>query len=136
MKNHLSLSPRASSILIVDDQSLDIEILVRLTHEIGYKPVVAFDGAQALELVKTQEFEFIILDWNMPILAGWAFLKRIELDPRELGESRQSKVILYSSEDLDCLQNETRERLHIVDIWRKPLGPVQILHRLKKLKER
>jgi DNA-binding response OmpR family regulator len=53
-----------------------------LIHE-GFKPVVARDGREALELLRAGEVqpEVIVLDWMMPRMDGKHFMQERALDP-------------------------------------------------------
>ena len=64
-------------ILIVDDES-DLRIL--LAHELttaGYEIKEASDGAEAIELLKKNQFDLALLDIQMPVMNGIQVLKYI-----------------------------------------------------------
>ena len=57
-------------ILVVDDEKLLVKgIRFNLENE-GYQVEVAYDGAAAVELARTGNFDLIILDLMMPVLSG------------------------------------------------------------------
>ena len=57
-------------ILVVDDEQLLVKgIRFNLENE-GYQVEVAYDGAAAVELARTGNFDLIILDLMMPVLSG------------------------------------------------------------------
>ena len=64
--------------LVVDDFSTMRRIVRNLLKELGYNNVEeAEDGAEALEKLNTDKFQFVVSDWNMPNLDGLEMLKRI-----------------------------------------------------------
>ena len=66
-------SPSAAnlpSILIVDDSHDAANTLRRLFSTLGYKTLVAYDWAAALEVAKSQLPDVILLDLGMPDLDG------------------------------------------------------------------
>ena len=64
--------------LVVDDFSTMRRIVRNLLKELGYNNVEeAEDGAQALDMLGTGRFQFVVSDWNMPNLDGLEMLKRI-----------------------------------------------------------
>jgi two-component system, chemotaxis family, chemotaxis protein CheY len=69
--------------LVVDDFSTMRRIVKNLLNDLGYKNVEeADDGATALPMLKTGDFDFIITDWNMPTLPGLGLLKAVRADPK------------------------------------------------------
>ncbi len=69
------------SFLVVDDFSTMRRIVRNLLKELGYNNVEeAEDGVDALEKLKTGQFQFVVSDWNMPNLDGLEMLKKIRAD--------------------------------------------------------
>lgn len=81
-------------ILIVDDSALMRSILTRaLAQEAGEKRlelVEAPDGAQALAKLD-ESVDLVLLDWNMPVLDGVAFVKRV----RDAGD--QTPIVMVTA---------------------------------------
>ncbi|VAW34582.1 Chemotaxis regulator - transmits chemoreceptor signals to flagellar motor components CheY [hydrothermal vent metagenome] len=69
-------------ILVVDDFPTMRRIMRNLLKELGCSNVdEAEDGSMALEKLKSDKFEFVITDWNMPKMTGIELLKAIRSDP-------------------------------------------------------
>ncbi len=67
--------------LVVDDFSTMRRIVRNLLKELGYSNVdEAEDGAMALSKLKSEQFDFVISDWNMPVMNGLDMLKSIRAD--------------------------------------------------------
>ncbi|MFI4938804.1 MAG: chemotaxis response regulator CheY [Burkholderiales bacterium] len=67
--------------LVVDDFSTMRRIVRNLLKELGYTNVdEAEDGAMALSKLRSEQFDFVISDWNMPVMDGLEMLKRIRAD--------------------------------------------------------
>ena len=64
-------------ILIADDEQKIREVLREYAEFEGHEIVEAADGMQAVELVRKQEFDIIILDVMMPRLDGFSACKEI-----------------------------------------------------------
>lgn len=75
----MSLRPDRSrpSILVVDDDPLQREILVALVGEFGCDGVGASDGARALAAVARSKFHVILMDCHMPTIDGCEVARRI-----------------------------------------------------------
>ena len=69
-------------ILIVDDFSTMRRIIKNLLRDLGYTNTFeADDGHTALPMLKDGGFEFVVTDWNMPIMQGIDLLKEIRKNP-------------------------------------------------------
>ena len=73
---------KGMKILIVDDFSTMRRIIKNLLRELGFNNTMeADDGSTALPMLKNGSFDFLITDWNMPIMEGIALLKAVRADP-------------------------------------------------------
>lgn len=67
--------------LVIDDFSTMRRIICNLLKELGYaKFIEAENGHEALKKIKTESFDFIVSDWNMPVMDGLTMLKLIRSD--------------------------------------------------------
>lgn len=65
-------------ILIVEDERpLAHALDLKFTHE-GFQTEVADDGAAALEAVKSEKYDIVLLDLIMPRMDGFTFLEEIQ----------------------------------------------------------
>jgi len=72
--------------LVVDDFSTMRRIVRNLLKELGFTNVdEAEDGQVALHKLKTQHFDFIVSDWNMPNMTGIELLKAVRADAQIKG---------------------------------------------------
>lgn len=73
---------RNIKILVVDDFSTMRRIVKNLLQELGFDNIQeADDGNTALPLLKTNKFDLVITDWNMPGMTGIELLKAIRANP-------------------------------------------------------
>jgi two-component system chemotaxis response regulator CheY len=67
--------------LVVDDFSTMRRIVRGLLKELGFTNVdEAEDGVVALNKLKSEAFDFVVSDWNMPNMTGLELLKAIRTD--------------------------------------------------------
>lgn len=67
--------------LVVDDFSTMRRIVRNLLKELGYSNVdEAEDGSMALSKLRSEQFDFVISDWNMPVMDGLTMLQNIRAD--------------------------------------------------------
>jgi len=69
--------------LVVDDFSTMRRILRNLLKELGFMNVQeAEDGVDALAKLRTENFDFVVSDWNMPNMNGIELLQAIRADDK------------------------------------------------------
>jgi two-component system chemotaxis response regulator CheY len=84
--------------LVVDDSRTLRAIVCRSLQKRGFETLQAEDGQVALDACKKALPDAIVLDWNMPVMDGVAFLKAL----RALPNGNTPKVIFCTSEsDMD-----------------------------------
>lgn len=66
------------NILVVEDNPMNMELTVDLLEVDGYVVSQAEDGPQALELVKENDFDLILLDMQLPKMDGIEVLDRLK----------------------------------------------------------
>lgn len=82
-------------ILVVDDFSTMRRILKNLLRELGFTDVEeADDGASALPLLRSNHFDLLITDWNMPEMPGLDLVKAIRAD----AELSEMPIIMVTAE--------------------------------------
>ena len=62
-------------LLVVDDNEMNRDMLSRRLKRQGYRVAVAEDGYQALEMIKAQQFDLVLLDIMMPGINGLEVLR-------------------------------------------------------------
>jgi two-component system, chemotaxis family, chemotaxis protein CheY len=76
----MSASPD-TKFLVVDDFSTMRRIVRNLLKELGFMKVEeAEDGVTALQKLKSERFDFVVSDWNMPNMTGIDLLRNIRND--------------------------------------------------------
>jgi DNA-binding response OmpR family regulator len=78
-------------VLIVDDEP-DILLMLRVSLEAsGFTTALAADGDVALQRVRQEAFDLILLDVMMPVLDGWGVLEALR------GNAEAPKIIVLSA---------------------------------------
>ena len=68
-------------ILVVDDFATMRKVIRNLLKQVGYENIVeAEDGVIALKILKSQQIDLIVSDWNMPNMTGLELLKAVRSD--------------------------------------------------------
>jgi putative two-component system response regulator len=63
-------SGQAVRVLVVDDDFISTEILQNALVELNYDVTVAYDGLEALSLLRSGRYRIVITDWQMPGMSG------------------------------------------------------------------
>lgn len=70
-----------ATILIVDDNRQNLELLQAYLEDLDCRTITATDGLEALRLVKAVRPDVVLLDVMMPQISGFEVCKRIKTDP-------------------------------------------------------
>ena len=88
-----SSSAPASSLLVVDDNSVNRIMLSRYITRLGYRATLAENGRQALDKLQGEPFDLVLLDVEMPAMDGYQVLEHLKTNPR----LRDIPVIMISA---------------------------------------
>jgi two-component system chemotaxis response regulator CheY len=71
------------TVIVVDDFATMRRIVRNILKDLQFKEIIeAENGAEALNLLQTNRVDLIVSDWNMPVMTGLEFLKRVRADDR------------------------------------------------------
>ena len=69
-------------ILVVEDEKVLCETIVRSLRRLDYSVDSCYDGNEAIELLATESYDLVLLDVMMPNMDGWETLKAIRVNKR------------------------------------------------------
>ncbi len=116
-------------ILIIDDEDAMRHMLSVMLKKEGFQTSSVENGAEALEVLKSEEFDFILCDIRMPVLDGKGFLTglaKTDIDVTVIMMSAYGTV----DSALECM------KLGAYDYISKPFKSDEILLTIKKAQER
>lgn len=113
-------------ILVVDDNEMNRDMLSRRLQRQGYEVAVAENGERALQMMRTDNFDLVLLDIMMPRLNGYQVLEQVKAD----NQLKHLPIIMISAvDDLDsvvkCIE------LGAEDYLFKPFNPVLLKARVR-----
>ena len=112
-------------LLVVDDNKVNRILLSRGLEGQGHRVETAENGKQALEKLRTQPFDLVLLDIEMPEMDGYQVLETCLQDP----DLRDIPIIMTSS--LDELDSVVKcVELGAEDYLNKPINPVLLRARV------
>jgi two-component system, OmpR family, alkaline phosphatase synthesis response regulator PhoP len=108
-------------VLVVDDEP-DVLLLCRVNLEFeGYEVVEASDGEEAMERLREQRFDVVLLDVMMPKMDGWQVLEAVKADEA----LRELPVVMLTAkvQDQDQIRGWSQGA---ADYITKPFSPLAL----------
>jgi len=81
--------------LVADDSSVIRKVARRILEKLDFQIIEAEDGEQALEACRSTMPDAVLLDWNMPKMDGYEFLRNL----RRLPDGDRPKVVFCTTEN-------------------------------------
>ncbi len=116
-----------STIMLVDDEPVMLEIVQALLEDVGYKHFVPVqDSTTAIDVLQKENPDMLLLDLDMPAVDGFEVLERVrKID----GYEHFPVIILTASEDPD---NKLKAlELGATDFLSKPVDPSELALRVR-----
>ena len=120
---------KEAKILLVEDNQMNQELAVSLLNSVGLTAMIASNGKEALEMLKKDAFDLVLMDIQMPIMDGLTATK--EIRAREDEYFKKVPILAMSAR---AFQKDTEECLeagmnaHIV----KPIDPTVLYEEMAK----
>lgn len=114
-------------VLIVEDNKINQLILKKLLEKYNINADIANDGIEALELVKKEHYELILMDIKMPNMNGFETTKEI----RNIKEYKEIPIIGVSAHAM-VEEKDKALRSGMDDYITKPIVPSELLQKLNK----
>lgn len=118
--------PAPFSILIVDDEPKNIQLLGSLLREKGYLVEFALDGARALSWLDAKPFDLVLLDIMMPGMDGYEVCRRIK---ENLGTRHIPVIFLTAKTEIEDIVKGFE--VGGTDYVTKPFKSPELLARVK-----
>lgn len=125
------------TILIADDDASNREMLARRLRRLGHTVCVAENGRQAVEMIRAQPFDLLLLDIVMPEMDGYQVLKYLQANRPA---AHLPVIVLSASDDSKKIAHSIK--LGAQDYLPKPFDPVLLQARIgsclekKRLRDR
>ena len=70
------------TLLLVEDNEVNRDMLVRRLQRAGYHILTAGDGETALDVMREASPQVVLMDMNLPVKDGWTASREAQLEPR------------------------------------------------------
>ncbi len=117
-----------STILIVDDNAQNVELLHAFLESLDVKIMTAVDGVDAIEKVEAHQPDLILLDVMMPRMSGFQVCRKLKADPK----TKDIQILMVTA--LNELGDiEQASDCGTDDFVSKPVNKFELVTRVKSL---
>ena len=114
-------------ILIVEDNELNMKLFFDILKYQKYEPIKAINGLEGYEIIKSETFDLIILDIQLPKMTGFQILEKLKEEKIEL-----PPIIIASA----CAMDEDKKRAQSYGINDYITKPIDINSFIKIVKQK
>jgi CheY-like chemotaxis protein/HPt (histidine-containing phosphotransfer) domain-containing protein len=116
------------NILLVDDNSTNQKLGLRLLQRLGYRADVAANGAEAVQAQKRQEYDVLLMDMQMPVMDGLEATRQI----RGMATAVTQPYIIAMTANALEEDREACTRAGMDDYVSKPIRVAALVEALKR----
>jgi two-component system, cell cycle response regulator DivK len=115
-------------VLIADDYADMRELLGRQIESLGFLPILAEDGKEALEKAIREKPQLILMDMMMPVMDGWEAVRSLRANPETKAIPVLAATALFHQSDLNtCIEQGCNSYIN------KPFTIVELKNKIGKL---
>jgi HAMP domain-containing protein/signal transduction histidine kinase/DNA-binding response OmpR family regulator len=92
------IAPRTKRLLVVEDDDIERQAIVELLGYDDIETVTAATGAEAMEALRGDAFDCVVLDLRLPDMTGFELLEKMHAEPA----LREVPVVVFTGKDLDA----------------------------------
>ncbi len=116
------------TILLVEDNELNRDMLSRRLERKGYTVAIAVDGQQGVDMALSETPALILMDMSLPVMDGWEATRRLKADER----TKHIPVIALTAHAMDGDEQKAREA-GCNDYDTKPIELPRLLEKMERL---
>jgi CheY-like chemotaxis protein len=116
------------TILLVEDNALNRDMLSRRLARRGYAVVTAHDGEQALVMARSHDPHLILMDIGLPDMDGWQVTRLLKSDVR----TREIPIIALTAHAL-LTDREKAQEIGCDDYDTKPVEFTRLMQKIESL---
>ena len=118
-----------STILVVDDNQQNLELIMAYLEDLNYNTIPAEDGQKALEILADQQLpDLVLLDVMMPKISGFEVCRKIKENPK----TKDIPVIMVTAlTEFGDIQRAVDSGTD--DFLSKPVNKLELITRVKSM---
>ncbi|HEY9800301.1 MAG TPA: HAMP domain-containing protein [Leptolyngbyaceae cyanobacterium] len=114
---------RVKNLLVVEDDELQRQTIVELIGNSDVATVAVGTGAAALEAIRAQQFDCLVLDLGLPDMTGFELIEQIKLEPNGV----TLPIIVYTGREISKTQETELRRIAETIIVKDVRSPERLL---------
>lgn len=115
------------TIMLVEDNKMNQLVAGKFLKKWGMKYVIAENGKEAVDLIKKDDFDLILMDLHMPEMDGYEATRQI----RSLDSSKSNIPIVALSASASPGVKERIHEFHMNGFVTKPFDPAELLNTIR-----
>jgi CheY-like chemotaxis protein/HPt (histidine-containing phosphotransfer) domain-containing protein len=92
--------PRTRRVLLAEDNPVNVEVAKAMLESLDLQVDCARNGEDALQAVRTNQYDAVLMDCQMPVMDGFAATASIRREEREAGRGRVLPIIAITANAL------------------------------------
>jgi len=116
-----------SKVLVVDDNRTYLETISSLLSESGLEVSTAMDGVEAMDIIRQQKPDVVVLDIVMPRMNGYEVCREVKGDE----STKHIRIVVCSTKD-QAFDIEWAKRNQADAYVTKPFKPEELLATIKQ----
>lgn len=117
------------TILIVDDEQPICKVVEDILKPEGYKMVSVISGQEALDELKKNKPDLMLIDFFMPGMSGRELCEKIRAD----SNLKDIKVAFLTAATFSASGMKAIEKMDVLDFIKKPFEYKDLINRVKKM---
>ena len=117
--------PGALRILVAEDNAVNQIVLTTILNQVGINPVVVNDGQGAVDAWRTEDWDLILMDIQMPVMDGLTATRTIRQEEAERGTARTAILALTANVMAD--QRQSYIEVGMDGVVAKPIDAAKLL---------
>lgn len=127
-ENHVPRLDRRCRILLAEDSDENAHVTSVILERAGGEVTVAADGREALECCRSDSFDLILMDLNMPVMDGFEAAEKLRLLPEPV---KSTPIIALSAHVTDVMRASVNE-VGMDDHVRKPVVAEELIETINR----
>jgi len=120
-----------ATILLVEDNEMNRDMLSRRLERKGYVVTLALDGAEGIQKAQAQPPDLILMDMSLPVIDGWEATRRLKAD----AATHSIPIIALTAHAMASDEQKAREA-GCDDFDTKPIELPRLLEKIETLLRR
>ncbi|OCX51947.1 hypothetical protein BEL04_18275 [Mucilaginibacter sp. PPCGB 2223] len=118
------------NVLVAEDEPINVLVIKKILSKWGIAPQIAANGKEAVDMIRQQQFDVVLMDINMPVMDGLEAARAIKTMP----DARKAATpVIAVTASIGTAIEQIKSYPYIDDCLLKPFKPDDLLKKLQNL---